>query len=146
MAGTADPKGGPITEINVTPLVDVCLVLVIIFMVLAPLVMQAGIDVASSKAGAAKGRSALSKNVLVELDKKLALKVNGRGVRWADLKESIRSALARSKDRLVSVKASREALVGQVVEILDDSRQAGAKSLAIVNPEETAAVGRRGNK
>ena len=47
-----------ITSINVTPLVDVCLVLVIIFMVLTPLTMQAGIEVSNSRANASVGVSA----------------------------------------------------------------------------------------
>jgi biopolymer transport protein TolR len=134
MAGAAGAKG-PITDINVTPLVDVCLVLVIIFMVLAPLVLQAGIDIASSKAGAAKGRAALKKNVSVELDKKGALTVDGRRVSWQGLPGALKAAIGRSADRLVSIKAAPEAKVGQVVEILDDSRQNGARKLAIINPE-----------
>ena len=123
-----------ITEINVTPLVDVCLVLVIIFMVLAPFAMQAGIEVASSRKGAAQAQAALRENVNVVLDEKGQVQVNGRPVRWEELGQALKTALARSRDKLVSVNASPKAEVGQVVEILDASKQGGAKKLALLNP------------
>ena len=52
-----------ITDINVTPLVDVALVLVIIFMAVSPFMLQAGIVVSESKAGAATGKASLDENV-----------------------------------------------------------------------------------
>ena len=55
MAFSSGGGKGPMAYINVTPLVDVCLVLVIIFMVISPFAMQAGIEVASSRKGAMKG-------------------------------------------------------------------------------------------
>ncbi len=125
---------GAITEINVTPLVDVCLVLVIIFMVLTPFAMQAGIDVAGSKVGAARGEAAVSENVSVVLKDNGALQVNGRPVSWEALPGAIRQALAHSRDGLVSVNASPKADVGQVVDILDASKQSGAKRLALLQP------------
>ena len=57
-----------ITDINVTPLVDVCLVLVIIFMVIAPMAMQSGIEVASSKVGAAKDAETWKGEIKKETD------------------------------------------------------------------------------
>ena len=59
----------PITEINLTPLVDVSLVLVIIFMAVAPFAMQAGIKVLQSKASARIGKVSLSDSVQVKLTK-----------------------------------------------------------------------------
>jgi biopolymer transport protein ExbD len=125
---------GPITEINVTPLVDVCLVLVIIFMVLAPLAMQAAIEVASSRTNTAKGQAAINENVRIDLSDKGALTINGQKVEWINLGPSVGAALKRSKDKLVSLNASPNVKVGQVVEILDVSRQNGALRLALLNP------------
>ena len=124
----------PITDINVTPLVDVCLVLVIIFMVISPLAMQAAIEVASSKARAAKGQTAIIDNVRVDLDEKGGLRVNGRNVQWDQLGYAVKHALSASKDKLVGVNAAPGAKVGQVVEVLDVSRQSGAARLALLNP------------
>ena len=70
MAGAAQQQDGdPITDINVTPLVDVSLVLVIIFMAIAPFAMQSGIKVLESKAKAAVGKVSASENVSVRLTK-----------------------------------------------------------------------------
>ena len=124
---------GIICEINVTPLVDVCLVLVIIFMVISPFTMQAGIEVASTRVGAAKGKAALSKNVRVKLDDNGILRVNGKETPWSEMGPAIKAALADSQDGLVSVEASPKAQVGQVVDILDVSKQSGAKRLALMN-------------
>ena len=124
----------PITDINVTPLVDVCLVLVIIFMVISPLVLQAGIEVAPSRPDAKKGETALKENVRVVLKDDGSLFVNGLSVSWNDLGNSIRKALVKSKDKLVSINASENSTVGQVVELLDRSKQSGAQRLAILNP------------
>lgn len=124
---------GPITDINVTPLVDVCLVLVIIFMVIAPFALQAGIEVASSRKGAAKGQAAVSKNVLIRLDARGRLKVNGKDVAWEGLGEALRQAVAASEDKLVSLDADPDIDVGRVVEVLDASKQGGAQRLALLN-------------
>ena len=122
-----------ITDINVTPLVDVCLVLVIIFMVIAPMAMQSGIEVAGSKAGAAKGEAALAENVTVVLDEKGRVTVNGRAVKWEELGDMVAAALAKSKDHLVGVDATPKAEVGRVVEILDTVKQRGARRVALLN-------------
>jgi len=124
----------PITDINVTPLVDVCLVLVIIFMVISPLAMQAAIEVASSKARASKGESAIVDNVRVDLDDKGGVSVNGRKVSWDQLGFAVKKALSASKDKLVGINAAPTVKVGSVVEVLDVSRQNGASRLALLNP------------
>lgn len=125
---------GPITEINVTPLVDVCLVLVIIFMVIAPFVMQAGIEIGSSGKSVKKGETSFKDNVNVVLSADGSIRINGQPATWQNLAQSLREALDRSRDRLVSLSASEEATVGQVVEILDTSKQNGAIRLAVLNP------------
>lgn len=129
-----DAPQGPICDINVTPLVDVCLVLVIIFMVIAPFALQAGIEVASSRKGAVKAHAAAAKNVNVLLDDRGRVKVDGKDVKWEDLPGVLKVRIETSKDRLVSLDASPKANVGQVVEILDASKQGGAKKLALINP------------
>ena len=130
---SAPPGGGAITDINVTPLVDVCLVLVIIFMVIAPMAMQSGIEVGATTRGAAKGETAINENVAVKLDEKARLTVNGKPVKWDELGAAVESALARSKDKLVSLEASPKLEVGPIVDVLDISKQRGAKRVALVN-------------
>ena len=125
---------GAITDINVTPLVDVCLVLVIIFMVISPFAMEAGIEIGTSRQGMLKAKAAFKENVNIVLSGEGVVKINGRKVEWEDLGEAIQKALSQSPDKLVSLNASPQALTGQVVEILDVSKQNGARRLAILNP------------
>ncbi|MDE1977421.1 MAG: biopolymer transporter ExbD [Elusimicrobia bacterium] len=145
MAIGAGAKGEePITAINVTPLVDVCLVLVIIFMTIAPFAMVVGIKVMESRAGAAKGKVAASQNVRVRLSISGELTVNGRQVNPQSLEPAIARALLKSKDRMVIVSADDGNHVGQVVSILDTAQQAGAAKLAIL--KNAAAPPRRRGK
>jgi biopolymer transport protein ExbD len=133
-----------ITEINVTPLVDVALVLVIIFMVVSPFILQAGIVVSESKAGAATGKASLDQNVQISLSAEGQIKVNDKITPLEDLSLALKEAIAKSKDGLVTLQAETKNRVGQVVQILDLAKQSGAKKVAILNKieatEKTAAA------
>ncbi len=135
MAGQSQEDDDPITDINVTPLVDVSLVLVIIFMAVAPFVFQAGLRVTSSRVGVATGLATQRENVTVALARDGTLRVNGEAATWATLSDSIRRHLATSADRLVMVAAQPENVVGQVVEILDTAKQSGAAKVAVLRQE-----------
>src|SRR5580658_8739392 len=108
-----------ITDINLTPLVDVCLVLVIIFMAVAPFAIQAGIQVLQSRAQVTTGRASVSENVQVTLKEDGRLTVNGKLSDFANLLVALKNALVVSKDRMVIVSADDKNRVGQVVQILD---------------------------
>lgn len=141
MAGAAQQQDGdPITDINVTPLVDVSLVLVIIFMAIAPFAMQAGIKVLETKAKAAVGKVSASENVSIRLSKDGAVSVNGKASAMEGLAAVLAEALTASKDRMVTLSADDENLVGDVVAVLDAAKQAGALKIAIMTTEK-AAVG-----
>ncbi len=137
MAGAAQSADGePITDINVTPLVDVSLVLVIIFMAIAPFAMQSGIKVLESKAKAAVGKVSASENVTVRLTKDGKLTINGKEAVRTALFSALSDALTASKDRMVTLSADDENKVGEVVEVLDAAKQAGAKKIAIMTVEK----------
>jgi biopolymer transport protein ExbD len=140
-ATTADDEA--ITAINVTPLVDVCLVLVIIFMAVAPFALTLGIKVLESRGGAAVGKSAMEDNVQVHLNAAGRLTINGGEVSPGALALELSKALARSREKMVIVSADEQNRVGEVVTILDTARQAGARKLAILRSEEASAGGGR---
>jgi biopolymer transport protein ExbD len=121
-----------ISKINLTSLVDVSLTLVIIFMVVAPFIVQTGITVSSSKMGESKGKVAQSKNVTVKLDAKGEVRVNGRPVMWDDLADVLEKAIPKSKDKMVMVLADPRNRVRSIVQVLDTARQKGALKLAIL--------------
>lgn len=139
----------PITAINVTPLVDVSLVLVIIFMAVAPLAVIAGIKVLESQAHAATGKVSASDNVNVNLNSQNQITINGKPAHIESLIPEINVALQKSKDKMVIVSADATTHVGQMVKILDSARQAGALKLAILKsdaPDLTPKGNSRGNR
>lgn len=145
MAGAGSQRDDqPITDINLTPLVDVSLVLVIIFMAVAPFAVVAGIKVLQSKAGASQGKTSATENVQIVLKENGALTINGRRADFATLLASLQEALARSKEKMVVLTADGGNRVGQVVEILDTSKQAGAVKLAILKTEAAPVPGKHG--
>ncbi|MDI6782064.1 MAG: biopolymer transporter ExbD [bacterium] len=121
------------TEPNLTPLIDVCLVLVIIFMVTAPMVMQAGIKILESQAGASAGKHAAEENIEIVLTEDDKVMLNGQEVLWQNFPISIRQEIFKSRDKLVFITADDKNRVGRVVEILDISKQQGAKKVAIIS-------------
>lgn len=125
-----------LNKINVTPLVDVCLTLVIIFMVVAPFIMQTGIKITSTKTGESKGKVAQEENVTVQLSAEGIIKINGQPVSWDELPGVLKVAIAKSKDQMVMLLASPDNQVKQIVEILDCARQEGAKKLTILKRNE----------
>jgi biopolymer transport protein ExbD len=139
MAGASSGKDGdPITDINVTPLVDVCLVLVIIFMAVAPFAMTVGIKVMESRAKTAEGKTSTEENVTVKLTKDGKITINGAPVAPEQLQPGIIQALQKSKDKMVVISADETNRVGDVVEILDVAQVSGAQKLAILKNEDAA--------
>lgn len=133
----------PITDINVTPLVDVALVLVIIFMAVSPFMLQAGLEVSESRAGARTGKHSLEENVQITLTEAGKIIVNGEEILLSDLRTALKERIPKSKDGLVTVQAEKTNRVGQVVEILDIAKQAGAKKVAILNKREESGKEQR---
>lgn len=130
--GASSNNEEPITDINLTPLVDVSLVLVIIFMAVAPFALTAGIKVLQSKASAQVGKVSLSESVQVRLDKDGKLTLNGSEITPGNYPAEVAKALLKSEDKFVIVKADTENRVGQVVTLLDEARQAGALKMALM--------------
>jgi len=143
MAIGAGSKGEePITAINVTPLVDVCLVLVIIFMAVAPFAVTMGIKVLESHGKVAEGKAGVEDNVSVRLTTAGKITVNGAEVATPEqLGGAIQQALSKSKDKMVIITADDANKVGQVVSIMDAARQVGADKIAIMKTEEAKASG-----
>jgi biopolymer transport protein TolR len=122
---------GAITDINVTPLVDVSLVLVIIFMVTAPMVMQAGIIVASSKVDAAEGQVSQNESVALRLTAK-GIYLNELPVTLETLPPLLTAKLKVNKKKVVTITADDDVKHGVVVEVLDIAKQSGAEGLSIM--------------
>ncbi len=135
MAGASQKEEEPITAINVTPLVDVCLVLVIIFMAVAPMAVTLGIKVFETRPSTAEGKSSVDENVNIRITPDGAISVNGTKTDGVTFRGVLAAALAASKDKMVIVTADAMNKVGLVVEVLDASKQAGALKLAVMKAD-----------
>ncbi|MDD2889032.1 MAG: biopolymer transporter ExbD [bacterium] len=123
----------PITDINVTPLVDICLVLVIIFLVFAPLMYLSGITVTRAKASKNQEQydpTELKVGVYLRGDGKIIL--NEKEIDEKNLPYLIEQLLLRSLNRTVTISADPNVKHGKVVWLLDLARQKGAVTLCIL--------------
>ncbi len=141
MAGAGQKEDEPITNINVTPLVDVCLVLVIIFMAVAPMAVTFGIKVFETRPSTAEGKASIDENVNIKITEDGAVAVNGVKTDGVTFRGVLAAQLKNSKDKMVIITADAKNKVGLVVEVLDASKQAGALKLAVMKAEMKAEGG-----
>jgi biopolymer transport protein TolR len=124
----------PMSDINVTPFVDVMLVLLVIFMVTAPL-MQQGIPVELPRTQTA-GLALDEEPLVVTVKRDGALYVESARVELADLEESLESILASRGDGEVFLRADGKVAYETVAKALAIMRRAGAKQIGMVTEPE----------
>ena len=129
MGGHNDNRG-TMSEINVTPLVDVMLVLLIIFMVTAPM-MQQGVQVNLPKA-ATKAMNPAEETVVVTVDKNNKVFINKEETPAGDLRSKLTDLFATRTKKEVFLKADASVPYGEVVRIMADIKGAGIERLGMV--------------
>jgi len=117
-------------DINIVPLVDVMLVLLIIFMVTAPMLTQ-GVDVNLPQANAKAMRSDEERLVLT-VDMNSRIFVGKQPVEFNRLSDALRAIVARRADRQVYFRADRAVPYGFVVKVIAEVRNAGVEKLGMV--------------
>ena len=133
--GGSDSSGRKaMSDINVTPLVDVMLVLLIIFMVTAPLI-QSGVKVDLPKASAQQMEHAEEKLVLV-ITKDRRVLLGDTEITFADLEKKLSTNARVQKDKELYLHADRSLPYGQVVEVIAVARRAGVESLGMITDPE----------
>ena len=128
-AGAGRRVGATLSEINIIPLVDVILVLLLIFMLTAPL-MHRGIDVALPKSAAKP--TAVEERLVLTLTKEQTVYLNDKPVAMAGLDARLRDALRSRADKTLYLKADQGLQYGFVVETMDRVRRAGVEKLGMV--------------
>jgi len=129
MGGQQDDRR-PMADINVTPLVDVMLVLLVIFMVTAPM-MQQGVQVNLPKANT-KAMTPQEEAVVVSVDKSGRVFINKDEIPAADLRSRISTMFASREKKEVFLKADAGVPYGEVVRAMADIKGAGIERLGMV--------------
>jgi biopolymer transport protein TolR len=123
---------GPKSDINVTPLIDVVLVLLIIFMVLTPSMLKNIPMIVPDKAEDNAPEMPTDSAIMVEYSAKRELTVNSEAVAVEALANKLQERLKQRRQKVVFFKAEDKAPYGEVVRLLDIARGSGAETLAIV--------------
>ena len=131
MAMDTGSKKGPRGDINVTPLVDVVLVLLIIFMVLTPSTLK-HLTATVPKKAEDNTPQPPGETILVEYTAKRELSINGEPVAPEALAERLADRLRYDRQKVVFFRAEDEAPYGEVVRLMDLARGSGARTLAVV--------------
>jgi biopolymer transport protein ExbD/biopolymer transport protein TolR len=129
-----------LAEINVTPLVDVMLVLLVIFMITAP-ILQTGIQVELPKTRAAKTNELTPQALILSVDKEGSVYMSGKDERQAvrvdELAQLINERLGQSKDRRVYLRGDGETPYRVIAYVLDQAKRAQAQVSLVTEPAPT---------
>ena len=131
----------PLADINVTPLVDVMLVLLIIFMVTAPL-LTPGVKVDLPKASSAKALNP-KEPLVVSVGKDGRLAFGSDSVTLDSLGDAVKAKMGEDTSRVVHIRGDKDAPFGDVVQAMDRLTLAGVSHIAIVTapgPKPTSAT------
>jgi len=121
---------GTMSQINVTPLVDVMLVLLVIFMVTAPM-MQQGVQVNLPKAET-KALTAPEESVVVSIEKTGGIFINSAQIPAGELRAKLSEMFASRSKKEVFLKADKDVPYGEVVKTMAEIKGAGIERLGMV--------------
>jgi biopolymer transport protein ExbD len=124
-------KGGVKSDINVTPLVDVMLVLLIIMMIVAPL-LQKGADVKLPVAAYSADKPETQDQTVVAVDSQGRFFVNSVLVREEELRQRVDDILEGKTERIVLIKADEDAQYSAVMAAMDQLRAAGIEDMGLI--------------
>lgn len=125
-------------EINVTPLVDVVLVLLVIFMVVTPLLKQE-VPIELPLAENSRDTKDLSQLTLTLAADGSAL-LNGQPLLRETLTTQLRTIYAERADKTIFLEADRNLSYGQVVDVMDDCRAAGVATIGVITKKEKSST------
>ncbi|MCC7060892.1 MAG: biopolymer transporter ExbD [Burkholderiaceae bacterium] len=126
-----------VAEINITPLTDIFLVLLIIFMITSSALIESGAEVNLPEVAKT---DTVSRNVVVTLTTIGDIYINGKMVNRHTFEEELKKALGETDNKLVILEGDKNAMLGDAVRLISLAKEAGANEVAIAaDKEETEA-------
>ena len=145
MAMDLGAKGSLKADINVTPLVDVMLVLLIIMMLIAPLLQQ-GVAVTLPEAGNTGEKPDTQDQTVVAIDSRGHFYVNALPVTNDDLVPRVQKALEDKKEKLVYLKGDKDAKYEAIMNAMDALRKAQIENIALITERKPGSEGTKSGK
>jgi biopolymer transport protein TolR len=136
-------KGGIKSDINVTPLVDVMLVLLIILMIVAPL-LQKGAPVRLPTAANSADKPETQDQTVVAVTAGGEYYVNGVPIPDTDLRRRVAEILEPKTEKIVLIKADEDASYGKVMEAMDELRAEGIEDMGLITERRARPAGAGG--
>jgi len=133
-------KGGVKSDINVTPLVDVMLVLLIIMMLVAPMLQQ-GVSVKLPTATNTVDKPEVQGQTVIAIAKDKGVYLNAKQIQEGELATKVNELLENSKDKIVLIKADEEVEYSAVMGAMDQLRQAGIEDIGLITERKKSEGG-----
>jgi TolR protein len=131
-------KGGVKSDINVTPLVDVMLVLLIIMMLVAPMLQQ-GVAVRLPTASNTVDKPETQEQTVLAIAKDKSYYLNAKPVQEGEMTTRLNELLENKKEKIVLIKADEEVEYGAVMTAMDQLRQAGIEDIGLITERKKGA-------
>ena len=137
-------KGSLKADINVTPLVDVMLVLLIIMMLIAPM-LQKGVAVTLPEAVNTSDKPDTQQQTVVAVDSANQFWVNGIQVQRSDFADKVKTVLEDKSEKVVLIKGDTDASYSAIMQAMDDLRTVGIEDIGLIT-ERRLRPGEAGGK
>jgi biopolymer transport protein TolR len=135
MAMDLGSKGSLKADINVTPLVDVMLVLLIIMMLIAPM-LQKGVNVKLPEAGNTVDKPDKQEQTVVAIDSANQFWVNGLAVDKGSFADKVKTVLEDKAEKVVLIRGDQDALYSAIMQAMDDLRKAGIENIGLITEKK----------
>lgn len=129
-----------VSDINMTPMIDVLLVLIVIFMIAQPM-MQKTMDIQLPKEEKNPVNAPPSTNIVLQIEPNGVYKINTLQVPKAQLQQKLNDIYANRPQKIIFVKAGPDIVYQDVIAAMDAARGAGVKVIGAVLPSQEAQLG-----